>query len=74
MIALLLITFAAGCKKVTEDPGIAGVCPVIVSTDPLDKAVDVVLDKTITATFNTDLNAATINSNSFSIRQGTQII
>ena len=40
----------------------------------MDKAVDVVLNKTVSATFNTDMNPSTINSTTFTIRQGTQII
>ena len=74
LMALLLVIFAAGCKKVTEVPGIVNVCPVVVSTDPTDKAVDVALNKVISVTFNTDMNPATINSTTFVIRQGTQII
>jgi len=71
---LLLVAFAAGCKKVTEEAGIIGVCPIVVSTDPMDKAVDVVLNKTISATFNTDMNPAAINSATFTIKQGSQLI
>lgn len=74
LIPLLLLVFAAGCKKVTEVSGVVGVCPVVVTTDPSDKAVDVALNKLITATFNTDMSPATINAASFSIKQGTQII
>ncbi len=74
LIALLLVVFAAGCKKVTEVSGIVNVCPVVVSTDPLDKAVDVALGKLISVTFNTDINPSTVNAASFSIKQGSQII
>ncbi|MES2331376.1 MAG: ice-binding family protein [Bacteroidota bacterium] len=72
---LLLLVFMAGsCKKVIEQQGLVGVCPVVVSTDPSDKAVDVALNKTISATFNTDMNPATITAATFVIKQGTQII
>ncbi|MES2005345.1 MAG: ice-binding family protein [Bacteroidota bacterium] len=74
LLALLLLVLAAACKKVTEVPGIINPCPVVVSTDPMDKAVDVVLNKVISVTFNTDMNAATVNGNSFSVKQGTQIV
>ncbi len=74
LIALLLLVIAAGCKKVTEVSGIVGVCPVVVSTDPSDKAVDVALNKLVSATFNTDMSPATITAASFSLKQGTQII
>ncbi len=68
---LLLVVFAAGCKKVTEETGLVGLCPIVVSTDPTDKAVDVVLNKVISATFNTDMNPATINNTTFTIKQGS---
>ena len=74
LIALLLIIATAGCKKVTEETGIVGVCPVVVTTDPSDKAVDVALNKIITANFNTDMSPGTITNASFSLKQGTQII
>jgi uncharacterized repeat protein (TIGR02543 family) len=73
-LLLLLFGFAAGCKKVVEEAGIINPCPVVVSTDPADKAVDVALNKLISVTFNTDMNPSTINAVSFTIRQGTQII
>lgn len=70
----LMIFFAAGCKKITEEPGVNGLCPVVVSTDPKDLAVDVALNKLITATFNTDMNPATITNTSFSVKQGSTFI
>ncbi|MBC7398307.1 MAG: DUF3494 domain-containing protein [Mucilaginibacter sp.] len=71
-MVLLLMVFIAGCKK---DIFIAeqGVCPVVV-TDPMDKAVDVVLPKVITATFNTDMDAATITKTTFIIKQGANAV
>jgi uncharacterized repeat protein (TIGR02543 family) len=74
LMLLLLIIISGSCKKVVEEQGLVGLCPVVVSTDPSDKAVDVALAKLISATFNTDMSAATITNASFSIKQGTQII
>ncbi len=74
LILSLVIFFAFGCKKITEEPGINGLCPVVVSTDPQDLAVDVALNKLITATFNTDMNPATITNTSFSLKQGSTFI
>ena len=71
---LLLVVFTAGCKKDDFTGEIVGLCPVVVSTDPMDKAVDVVLGKVITATFNTDIESSTINNTSFTIKQGTTLI
>jgi hypothetical protein len=72
--ALLLAVFMAGCKKDTYKGTIQGLCPVIVSTDPMDKSVDVVLNKVISATFNTAMRASTINTATFTITQGSTVI
>ncbi|MBC7936374.1 MAG: DUF3494 domain-containing protein [Rhizobacter sp.] len=71
---LLLVVFSAGCKKVTEEAGIVNPCPVVVATDPTDKAGDVALNKMVSATFNTTMEAATINNSTFTIRQGSSLI
>ena len=74
LLLLLFSIFLGGCKKVVEETGIVNVCPVVVSTDPMNNAVDVALTKTVSAVFNTDMAPATINASSFVIKQGTQII
>jgi hypothetical protein len=71
-LVLLLMVFATGCKK-DEFKALQGVCP-LVTTDPMDKAVDVVLPKVITATFNTDMDAATITKTTFIIKQGANAV
>jgi uncharacterized repeat protein (TIGR02543 family) len=71
-IALLLFIFA-GCKKDDYEGEIVGVCPTVLS-DPMDKAVDVVLEKVISITFNTDMDSTTINNQTFTIKQGTTVI
>lgn len=71
-IALLLFVFA-GCKKDDYEGEIVGVCPTVLS-DPMDKAVDVVLEKVITITFNTDMDSTTINDQTFTIKQATTVI
>jgi len=68
---LLLFAFAIGCKKTTEEAGIIVPCPIVASSDPMDKAVDVVFSKVIAVTFNTDMDPATINSNTFTIKQNS---
>jgi len=71
---LLLAAFVAGCKKDTYKGAIQGVCPVVVSTDPMNKAIDVALAKVISVTFNTAMNPATINSTTFTIKQGSTTV
>ncbi len=72
-MALLFVAFLAGCKKDDFTGELVGLCPTV-TTDPMDKAVDVPLNKLITATFNTNMNASTINNSTFTLKQGvTQI-
>lgn len=71
---LLAILFVAGCKKDTFKGEIKGTCPVVVSTDPMEKAVDVVLDKVISITFNTSMSAASINKTTVTIKQGGTLV
>ncbi|MGF1923039.1 MAG: Ig-like domain-containing protein, partial [Bacteroidia bacterium] len=70
----ILLTSALGCKKDTFEGEVVGLCPIVVSTDPMDKAVDVALDKLISITFNTEMDATTINAQTLQIKQGTTII
>lgn len=71
---LLLFAVIAGCKKDEFKGEIKGNCPVVVSTDPLDKAVDVALNKVISVTFNTSMAPSTINSKTFTVKQGASLI
>jgi hypothetical protein len=73
-LVLLLAVLMTGCKKDNFKGEIKGVCSVVVSTDPMDKAVDVVLDKVISVTFNTAMNPATLNNTTFIIKQGTTTV
>ncbi len=70
-ILTLLVLFAAGCKKVTEEPGLIGVCPKVVSTSPADTATGVSLTTKVDATFNEAMNPSTINTATFTVQQGT---
>ncbi|MDB5201334.1 MAG: hypothetical protein JWQ27_743 [Ferruginibacter sp.] len=71
---VLLAAFIAGCRKVTEDAGLSGICPVVVSTSPADSAVDVSIISGLSATFNEVMDPATINSSSFTLMQGTTLV
>jgi hypothetical protein len=51
-----------------------GNIPVVVSTDPTDGAVNVTLNKVITATFSTVMNAASLNATTFQLKQGLTVI
>ncbi len=71
---LLLFIVAAGCKKVTEEQGLVGICPLVVATDPANAAGDVTTNKTITAVFNETMDPSTITTTSFTVKNGTVTI
>ncbi|MES2828499.1 MAG: ice-binding family protein [Bacteroidota bacterium] len=70
-VTVLLAMTINGCKKDDYEGEVSGLCPVVVATDPLDKAVDVALNKLISVTFNTEMDSTSINSQTFIINQGT---
>lgn len=75
-IAVVMIVLFAGCKKDTykETPGL---CPLVVSTDPINLATGVPLNKIITATFNVNMNGATITPSTFiieSVAKGESLV
>ncbi|MET3114213.1 hypothetical protein AAKU52_001947 [Pedobacter sp. CG_S7] len=71
---VLFAVIMTGCRKDDFEGEISGDCPVVVTTDPKDKAVDVPLNKVISITFNTDMDATTINNSTFIVKQGTKTI
>ncbi len=73
-LLLLSVLFMAGCKKDDYKGAIQGVCPVVLSTDPMSNAVDVALNKVIAVTFNTAMRPSTINNTTFTITQGSTTV
>ncbi|MFN0083553.1 MAG: Ig-like domain-containing protein, partial [Ferruginibacter sp.] len=67
ILPLLLIT---GCKKVLEEPGLTGICPIVISTVPTNGATGVALNTSISATFNEAIDSTTLNSGTFFVKQG----
>ena len=72
-LALVTVVLIAGCKK-DDYLEVVGVCPVVESTSPAKNAVGVALNKTVTATFNVQMNPATITQTSFTLKQGTNSV
>ena len=70
--SIISVIFLAGCKK-DDFVEIDGVCPVVISTIPINGATDVPLDQIISVTFNEEMNPATINQASFTIQGGSAI-
>ena len=71
LVSLFVISFMGGCKKIDEQTGLTGVCPIVISTSPLDNASAVSLSTTVNATFNEEINPASITAVTFTLRQGT---
>ena len=67
---ILILLFITGCKKVLEEPGTTGVCPIVVSTVPTNNATGAALNTLISATFNEEIDPTTLNSSTFFIKQG----
>jgi len=67
---ILPLLFITGCKKVFEEPGTTGLCPIVVSTVPVNGATAVALNTLISATFNEVIDSTTLNSSTFYIKQG----
>ena len=74
IIALLLSALTWQCKKVDSTGGTTDTCPTIISTDPANGALNVVTNKKISATFNKEMNPATINSATFFVTSGANQI
>jgi hypothetical protein len=71
LTVFLLFIVSFGCKKEAEDTSTAGVCPVVVSTDPANGATNVATFKKISATFNERMDETSINNTTFTLRQGS---
>lgn len=71
ILALLGIVFLTGCNEKDNDPGIL---PVVVSTSPVTNANDVAVNSAITATFSEAMDAASINTTTFTVKNaGTNV-
>jgi uncharacterized repeat protein (TIGR02543 family) len=68
-IAIASVIIISGCKKDEYQEKI-GVCPIVVSTVPADKAINVPLNQNVSATFNEKMNPATITETSFTLEHG----
>ena len=70
IVLLLSIGCVVGCKKDNEVIGKVGICPAVLSTDPVNGAINVVTDKKISATFNEHMNMSSVNTSTFQLRHG----
>lgn len=66
IIAILFIALISGCAG-DDAVEVVGVCPIVISTNPVDGASGVPLNQIVTATFNEEMNPLTINQSTFTI-------
>jgi hypothetical protein len=74
LFLLLAFFFSLGCKKVTEETGLVGMCPQVTSVTPLDASSNISLNPSISAVFNEPMDASTITIATFTLREGTMPI
>ena len=73
ILSIASVVSITGCKN-DDYVEKVGICPIVVSTVPTDKAIDVPLNQIITATFNEKMNPETITQTSYTLQQGTTAI
>lgn len=71
-LTIASVVLTSGCKK-DEYQAKVGICPVVVSTIPADRAVNVPLKQVISATFNEKMNPAMFTAETFTLVGTTTI-
>jgi uncharacterized repeat protein (TIGR02543 family) len=74
LMLLLMSVLMWQCEKDTFEGETVGLCPEVISTDPASGATNVVTNKKITATFNVAMVPASVNAQTYTIKQGTTMI
>lgn len=67
----LFLFLSFNCKKVVEEPGMLGLCPVVVSTNPVNGGTGIGLTTKVEALFNEEMNPNSFNANTFTLMNGT---
>jgi len=76
------VTITTGVKNSMDTPMTADytwnfttdMIPTVIATDPMNNAINVALNQTVTANFSTIMDAASINTGTFTLKQGTTTI
>lgn len=63
---IVLVALIAGCKK-DDFEEIIGICPEVITTDPLNGAVGVPVDQRVRVTFNEPMNFSSFTDSSFTL-------
>jgi hypothetical protein len=74
-VASLLLLFAIGCGDSTgSSPDAGSSAPTIVATTPLEGATGAPINVNITALFSAEMDAATVNATTFTLRSGATAV
>ncbi|MFO8022593.1 MAG: Ig-like domain-containing protein, partial [Perlabentimonas sp.] len=69
---MLSVVFFTNCKDDEDDDNFLR--PIVTSTSPLDNADGIARNVSLTATFSMEMDPSTINSNTFTLKQGSTSI
>jgi hypothetical protein len=72
IIAILFIALISGCAS-DDFNEVVGVCPVVLTTSPINGAINVPLDQLITVNFNQEMNPSSITETSFTLQGVTPV-
>lgn len=70
IMLLLMSTLLWQCEKDTFEGETTGLCPEVILTNPANDATNVITNTQITATFNREMVPASVNGETFSVKQG----
>ena len=73
-LLLFIALFTWQCKTDDFTGETVGVCPTVILTSPANGAINVVTNKVVTAKFNEKMNPATINSTTYLLKQGANLV
>ncbi|HMJ48648.1 MAG TPA: Ig-like domain-containing protein, partial [Ferruginibacter sp.] len=73
-LLLSMLILVGSCKKVDEETGLTGICPVVITTDPSNNSTDISVSAILTATFNEAMDPGSINTSTFTLKQGTNLV
>lgn len=73
-ILILFTLFLPQCDKDDYAGEVEGICPEVITTDPVNGATNVLTNKVITATFNETMEPSTINESTFFVKNGADIV
>ncbi|WP_372644829.1 ice-binding family protein [Ancylomarina sp.] len=71
-LAIAAVVLMLGCSK--DDDSDLNLAPTVNSSEPANNAVDVLRSKIITAEFSEEMNPLTINTETFTLTQGTNAV